>query len=151
MSNLLRRIGVLLLAAAPVAVPDLIAADVAGSPVQLTPVQQTQAQQTLVQRLLDHDRALFVLDVRTAEEFAAGHLGGARNIAHDQLETLSSALPADKNTEIVVYCRSGRRSALAVASLQKLGFTRVLHLAGDYIGWEAAHRPVVATGPPLVN
>ncbi len=96
----------------------------------------------LVQRIMARDAALLTLDVRTPEEYAASHIIGARNLPHDQIEAKLAMLPADKNTEIVVYCRSGRRSTLAQATLQKLGYTRVQHLEGDYIGWQAANRPV---------
>lgn len=104
---------------------------------------------TLVQRILARDATLQIVDVRTSEEFAASHIVGARNIPHDRIEAQASALPADKNAEIVVYCRSGRRSAMAQASLQKLGYTHVTHLEGDFIGWQAANRPVegVAAAP----
>lgn len=132
MAQLMRRWLLVVLAAA---VPCALAADGA-------------APASMVQRILDHDARLLVIDVRTAEEFAASHIVGARNIPHDQIEAQASALPARKDAEIVVYCRSGRRSALAQASLQKLGYTRVAHLEGDYIGWQAANRPVEPAASP---
>lgn len=112
------------------------------------------AQRTLVERILKHDPTLRVLDVRTVEEFGVAHLVGASNVPHDQIELRASTLPKDKSAEIVVYCRSGRRSAMALTSLQKLGYTRVQHLEGDFIGWQAAGRPVEpapATAPATVH
>ena len=88
-----------------------------------------------------------LLDVRTPEEFAAGHIAGAVNIPHDQLANRASELPQDRNTEIAVYCRSGRRSALALDWLGTQGYERLLHLQGDFLGWQAAGRPVAAEPP----
>ena len=83
---------------------------------------------------------------RAPEEFAAGHIAGAVNIPHDQLANRASELPQDRNTEIAVYCRSGRRSALALDWLGTQGYQRLRHLDGDFLGWQAAGRPV-ATAP----
>jgi rhodanese-related sulfurtransferase len=83
-----------------------------------------------------------LLDVRTPEEFAAGHIAGAVNIPHDQLANRAGELPPDRNTEIAVYCRSGRRSTLALDWLGTQGYQRLRHLDGDFLGWQAAGRPV---------
>lgn len=85
-----------------------------------------------------------LLDVRTPEEFAAGHIAGAVNIPHDQLANRASQLPQDRNTEIAVYCRSGRRSTLALDWLGTQGYQRLRHVDGDFLGWQAAGRPVTA-------
>ena len=87
-----------------------------------------------------------LLDVRTPEEFAAGHIAGAVNIPHDQLANRASELPQALNIEIVVYCRSGRRSALALDWLGTQGYQRLLHLEGDFLGWQAGGR-LVTTEP----
>ncbi len=85
--------------------------------------------------------AMLVLDVRSAEEFAAGHVPGAINIPHDQLGARHGELKGATG-ELVVYCRSGRRSALAVETLEGAGYTGLRHLQGDMQGWEAAGLPV---------
>jgi rhodanese-related sulfurtransferase len=105
------------------------------------------AQNTLVQRILRQDPRLLVLDVRTTEEFGVSHIVGAQNLPHDQLGASANRLPQDKAREIVVYCRSGRRSVLAVGVLQKLGYSHVEHLEGDFLGWQAANRPVEPQAP----
>lgn len=71
-----------------------------------------------------------LLDVRSETEFAAGHIPGSILIPHDQIsrETIKK-LPA-KDAPIVIFCRSGRRSAIAKAALQKLGFTDLTDLGG---------------------
>ncbi|HMB58200.1 MAG TPA: rhodanese-like domain-containing protein [Arenimonas sp.] len=84
------------------------------------------------------EQAPLVLDVRTQAEFDAGHVPGAVLIPHDQLESRLSELGAPG--DIVVYCRSGRRSALVEPLLEKHGF-RVQQLAGSWQAWEAAGLP----------
>jgi phage shock protein E len=77
------------------------------------------------------------IDVRSAEEFKAGHLEGAVNIVHTDIAAKIATVTQDKNAEIQLYCRSGRRSGLAEAELEKLGFTNV-HNAGGYEELKAA-------------
>jgi len=71
-----------------------------------------------------------VIDVRSATEYAEGHLEGALNIPHDRTQELIRAAGTDKSRSIVVYCRSGRRSAIALSSLQQSGYTNVLNGGG---------------------
>lgn len=81
------------------------------------------------------------LDVRTAGEYAAGHLPWASHIdwyADDFLQKVEAAYP--KATPLAVYCRSGRRSAEAAAKLVKAGYT-VSNLKGGYLAWCEAQRP----------
>jgi phage shock protein E len=56
----------------------------------------------------------------------------------DELETYVDILPRDKNTEILVYCRSGRMSSLSAETLVRLGYTNVKNIAGGMIAWEGA-------------
>lgn len=70
------------------------------------------------------------LDVRSHEEFAAGHLAGAINIPHTEVATAISQLKLDKNTPIAVYCKSGRRAGLALEVLQQQGYTKVTNKGG---------------------
>ncbi|MFN3587184.1 MAG: rhodanese-like domain-containing protein [Moraxellaceae bacterium] len=86
--------------------------------------------------------ALLVLDVRTPAEYAQGHVPGAINVPHDEVTAAHPRLAAWRERPVVVYCRSGRRSALAIETLEKAGFTRVQHLEGDMLGWQAARQPV---------
>ena len=75
-----------------------------------------------------------LLDVRTANEFAKGHVPGARNISHDLLAGKLVELGFDKAQPIVVYCRSGRRAGIAEDILRDAGFTNLKHLDGDMLG-----------------
>lgn len=72
-----------------------------------------------------------LLDVRTPEEYAGGHIAGARNIPVHELAAQLSGLPRDR--DVVVYCRSGGRSAAAAGMLVRAGF-RVLDL-GPMHAW----------------
>lgn len=92
---------------------------------------------------LQHDE-LLLLDVRTPSEYAAGHIPRAINIPHDQLANNMTTLPANKDRPIAVYCRSGRRSALALEWLRTQGYNRLLHVEGDFLGWQAAGQPIDA-------
>lgn len=71
-----------------------------------------------------------IIDVRTPEEFAGGHLEGAINldVQSASFDALASQLPTDG--EYVVYCRSGNRSATAIARLEALGFTTLTNAGG---------------------
>jgi rhodanese-related sulfurtransferase len=102
----------------------------------------TISQAELLARLEKKEPDLVVLDVRTPAEFAAGHVPGARNVSHDQLAAKLSELSSLKDKQVVVYCRSGRRTELAEQTLRDAGFTRLLRLQGDYLAWEAEHQPV---------
>jgi rhodanese-related sulfurtransferase len=100
----------------------------------------TISQDALLQRQQQHSDPVFVLDVRTADEFAAGHVPGAVNISHDQLASRLAEVPKDK--EVVLYCRSGRRAGLAADVLHANGYTRLSHLEGDMQAWVANGRPI---------
>jgi phage shock protein E len=111
----------------------------------------TITQETLVERVEAKDPTLVVLDVRTAEEFSAGHVPGARNVPHDQIESRLAELAPLQSSEVVVYCRSGRRAGIAIDVLQGHGFTRVRHLEGDMQAWAEGGRPVEKAPPPLAR
>jgi rhodanese-related sulfurtransferase len=82
------------------------------------------------------------VDVREPDEFAAGHLPGARNYPRGFLEVKADlehpkrdAWLADRNRPLVLYCGGGHRSALAAKTLQEMGFTKVVSLAEGWTGW----------------
>ena len=90
-------------------------------------------------------RGVPIVDVREPAEFAAGHVPGASSIPRGVLEFEIDGHPAvncerdpalaHRDQPIVLYCRSGGRSALAAEALQRLGFAEPLSLAGGYLGW----------------
>jgi molybdopterin/thiamine biosynthesis adenylyltransferase/rhodanese-related sulfurtransferase len=86
-----------------------------------------------------------LIDVREQVEWDAGHIAGALFIPQGVLaERIGSAVP-DKATEIVVYCRSGARSAWATALLQQHGYADVVNMAGGILDWQA--RGLAVEGP----
>jgi phage shock protein E len=96
----------------------------------------------LIERLDKKDAQLLVLDVRTPEEFAAGHVPGAVNISHDQLPNRIAEITHAKDKDVVVYCRSGKRAAIAEDLLAAQGFKSVMHLEGDMLKWSEEQRAV---------
>ena len=89
----------------------------------------------------DPPTGAIVLDVRSAEEYARGHVPNAVSIPHDQLSARTGELGNAKGAPIVVYCESGRRAGMAASTLLDAGFTNVLHLDGDMRGWRDKGRP----------
>lgn len=83
----------------------------------------------------------FILDVRTQEEWEAGHIPGATLIPLDELEARLDEVPAGE--EIVVICRSGNRSAVARDILLQSGFEAVTSVAGGFNQWIANGYPSV--------
>lgn len=89
------------------------------------------------------DSNVVVLDVRTAAEFAEGHIQGAVLIDQGQsdfMEKAKATLPTDKT--IAVYCRSGRRSANAAGRLADAGY-KCVNLKGGIMAWKKANMPVI--------
>lgn len=87
-----------------------------------------------------------VIDVREPAELGAGRLPGAMAVPRGVLEAQIEKVVPDVNAELVLYCQSGGRSALAAASLAGMGYTRVRSLAGGFSGWAGAGLPVDAAG-----
>jgi rhodanese-related sulfurtransferase len=83
-----------------------------------------------------------VLDVRSAAEFAEGHVPGAKNIPFWAVPWRAGELGARSDTPIVVYCGHGPRAQLAITALRARGFTRVVSLAGHMTSWREAGLPV---------
>lgn len=89
--------------------------------------------------MLEKDQSVQLVDVRTPQEFAQGHLKGAVNIdwkADDFARKVSAQL--DKDRPVMLYCRSGRRSAEAAAVLEKLGF-KTYNMKGGILAYEKAY------------
>jgi rhodanese-related sulfurtransferase len=104
--------------------------------VNMTPMTQ----EALLEHQAKHPEHLFVLDVRSPEEFKEGHVPGAVNIPYDQMAARLAEVPKDK--DVVLYCRSGRRAGIAADVLAANGYTRLSHLEGDMPAWLEKGRPV---------
>lgn len=85
---------------------------------------------------------LALLDVRTPEEFDAGHLAGATNVDFYAAEFTAQLDALDKEQPYFVYCRSGNRSAQTIEIMRDLGFSEVYELEGGILSWLGAGLPV---------
>ena len=101
------------------------------------------SQQALLTLMAAPANQPIVLDVRTAEEFSEGHIEGAINISHEQINANLSKIMAFKDQTVVVHCRSGRRAVSAENDLRAAGFSDLRPLEGDIKGWQAADLPLV--------
>lgn len=88
--------------------------------------------------------SLTIIDVRTPEEFAAGHIEGAININLEGGSFSTDIAALDPAASYLVYCQSGRRSGLAAETMVAAGFTEV-HDVGGIADWVAAGFPIVTT------
>jgi rhodanese-related sulfurtransferase len=96
--------------------------------------------QDMVQ-LMNREKAV-VIDVCSADEFAQGHVIGAKNLPLSELEAKLAQVVKNKATPVVMVCQVGARSARAAATAQKLGYENVQSLAGGLKAWQAANMPV---------
>lgn len=98
-------------------------------------LDQTQAQARI------SAGTITTLDVRSEEEFTSGHVPGAINVPHNQIEAHLNQIQHLKDKPVLIYCRSGRRAAMAETTLTALGFTQIYHLEGDMQGWSRNQLP----------
>ncbi len=84
-----------------------------------------------------------IVDVRTPQEFAQGHLPGAVNIDVEGTDFAQQVQTLDPGAPYAVYCRSGNRSAVALQVMDQLGFTGAYHLGGGISAWTSAGGEVV--------
>lgn len=100
---------------------------------------------------LDTKEDFILIDVREAAEFEHGHIGGAHLVPRGIIEAAADTsypkhyppLSGARDQQIVLYCATSGRSAMAAAVLQMMGFKNVLNLAGGYARWEAEGMPQV--------
>lgn len=85
-----------------------------------------------------------VLDVRTREEYTAGHVPGAVNIPHTELAGRLGEIESDRG--VVLYCMVGPRARLGEEILRRAGVSKVLHLEGGLAAWRDADLPVETGG-----
>ncbi|RVT77523.1 rhodanese-like domain-containing protein [Flavobacterium sufflavum] len=78
-----------------------------------------------------------ILDVRTPEEFATGHIDNAQNIDWQGENFVKNVEKLNKNKPVYVYCRSGKRSLKASEKLEELGFKNIYNLDGGFLKWNA--------------
>ena len=91
-----------------------------------------------------------LLDVREAEEYAAGHLPGAIHASRGMLDFKLSNNPqlSSRDLNIVLYCKTSGRAALAACALHDMGYLNVKSISGGFDGWVNAGKPVVKPSVP---
>ncbi|MDP1740235.1 rhodanese-like domain-containing protein [Polaromonas sp.] len=92
-------------------------------------------------QLINRDKAV-VIDVSEAEEFATGHVGGAKNLPLNQLEDLLPATVKNKALPLILVCPTGARANRAVAMAKKLGYEQAQCMAGGLKSWKEANLPL---------
>lgn len=94
----------------------------------------TQISQDEAKAMMSSDSGYVIVDVRTVDEFSSGHIPNAICIPNEDITTSKPELLPDINQEILVYCRSGRRSKEAAQKLADIGYTNVYEFGG-IIDW----------------
>ena len=92
-------------------------------------------------QLINRERAV-VVDVREPEEFAAGHMIGAKNVPLNQLEEKLAAAVKNKTVPLLLVCANGARAQRAVGRAKKLGYEQAQAVAGGLKSWKEANLPV---------
>jgi len=92
-------------------------------------------------QLINRERAV-VVDVREPDEFAAGHVTGAKNVPLDQLEAKLAGTVKNKSLPLLLICASGARAQRAVATAKKLGYEHAQVISGGLKSWKDANLPV---------
>ncbi len=105
---------------------------------KITHVDATQAAKAIAEQT-----DLTIIDVRTAGEFAAGHIDGAINIDVKSPDFATKIDQLDKTKDYLVHCRSGARSTRSLKYFKEKGFKHILHMDGGMIGWNKAGLPTV--------
>ena len=91
---------------------------------------------------LSSDPAARLIDVREDDEWRRGHAAGAEHLGRGVIERDIEQKHPDKNSELILYCGGGYRSALAADNLQRMGYTNVFSMAGGWKAWRESGAPV---------
>ena len=88
------------------------------------------------------NRGALTIDLRSAEQFAAGHVTGARRMDGEQILKADELLKKHKQKPLIVYCNSGSLAAAAIRKLREQGFAQAVNLRGGITAWRAENLPV---------
>jgi rhodanese-related sulfurtransferase len=103
-------------------------------------VKETNVEE--VKSKLDRGEKFLLVDVREESEFAKDHLPGAIHLGKGVIERDIESRVPDLNTQMVLYCGGGFRSAMAADNLQKMGYTNVFSMDGGVRGWREKNFPL---------
>lgn len=109
----------------------------AAAPTQIDRIDAKGAAEALAS-----DAKPMVIDIRTPEEFAEGHIEGATMIDFKSPDFESKVSELDRNQTYLLHCRSGARSTASLPTFEKLGFKHILHLDGGFNEWAESGQPV---------
>jgi rhodanese-related sulfurtransferase len=87
-----------------------------------------------------------LIDVREDNEWSEAHAKGAEHLGKGIIERDIETFAPDKSSELILYCGGGYRAALAADSLQRMGYTNVVSMAGGWRAWEGADAPIEKPG-----
>lgn len=93
---------------------------------------------------LEKEKDFVLVDVRTPDEYKAGHLSGSLLVPLDTIDRNAENVLTDKDKKLFVYCRTGRRSAEAVGKLRSMGYTNVYDVSGGITAWQASGYPIIS-------
>ncbi|MFC2079615.1 rhodanese-like domain-containing protein [Candidatus Bipolaricaulota bacterium] len=93
-------------------------------------------------------QAAVFLDVRTSDEYEAGHIPGAILVTLETLPENLDLLPEDKDTLIVVYCKSGWRASIGMVTLRLFGYVNAKGFDGSWLAWTEAGHPITEGATP---
>ncbi len=105
-----------------------------------TRVREATVEET--RRRLASGDVVRLIDVREDNEWQAGHAAGAEHLGKGIIERDIETIVPDKESELILYCGGGYRSALATDMLQRMGYTNVYSLAGGWKAWKEAELPI---------
>lgn len=98
-----------------------------------------------VKQWMEQSVPMVLVDVREESEWRVGFIPGAIHLSKGVIERDIEAKYADRNTQLVLYCGGGFRSALAADNLQKMGYRHVISMAGGISAWKNAGYPLTVT------
>lgn len=105
-------------------------------------VEAPEAARLLAEAAQSPAKAIAVIDVRTPEEFAEGHLKGAQNVDIASPDFAKNLAKLDPSKTYLVHCAAGGRSTRSLSVLEKLGFKSIIHLDGGLNSWKKAGLPL---------
>ncbi|MCW7537428.1 rhodanese-like domain-containing protein [Aquabacterium sp. A7-Y] len=92
-------------------------------------------------QMMNREKAV-VVDISEPKEYAVAHVAGSRNVPLASLESAGKELPSNKALPLILVCATGARASRGVATLQKLGYQKVVPLAGGLAAWREANLPI---------
>jgi rhodanese-related sulfurtransferase len=103
-----------------------------------TPANYKDVNATEAKVLVEQNKEIVVLDIRTPKEYNAGHIDGALNINYSADNFKEELAKLDKSATYIVHCKSGGRSGRSMSTLEALGFENIVHMDDGFDGWLAA-------------